>query len=118
MKTFKFLTIAGLLIVTFFSSCLKDPGTPVLTANKTTVAVNEEVTFTLSDVENHTCLLWYKKSGVDYTVVSGGTKEDLTMTVKFTTTGNCTVEAAVKNCKDECSGKCRDEYAEATITIQ
>ena len=118
MKNPKILTSIGFLIVIFLSSCLKDPGTPVVTANKSTVGVNEEVTLTLSGVENYTCLSWARTSGVDYTLISGGTKDDLTMKVKFGSTGTCTIQAAVKNCKDGCIGECRNEYAETTITIQ
>lgn len=107
-----------MLIVTTFSSCLKDPGKPVLTASKSTVAVNEEVTITLSGAENYTCLRWYKNSGIDYTLVSGGTEDDVTMKIKFASTGTSTIQVSVKNCKDGCIGECRDEYAETSITVQ
>ena len=118
MKNLKFLTLAIILIVTSLTCCLKDPGTPVVAAGKSTVAVNEEVTFTLSGADNYTCLVWLKLSGPDYTLVSGGTNQDRTMTVKFTGTGTATIQISVKNCKDGCSGKCRDEYAETSITVQ
>ncbi len=118
MKNLKFLSVVAILIITSFTSCLKDPGTPVVTASKSTVATNEEVTLTLSGAENYSCLQWFKTSGIDYTLVSGGTNTDLTMKVKFATTGSSTIQVAVKNCKDGCIGKCRDEYAETSITVQ
>jgi len=106
----------GVLLST---GCLKDPGDPTLSASKTTVAVNEEVTFTISGAEDFTCLRW--GSTIGYTVVSGGGNSDKTITVKFTSAGSTTMQVAVKNCKkdaDPCSGKCRDAYAETNVTVQ
>ncbi len=118
MKNLNILTFASLLIVISFSSCLKDPGNPVVTASKSTVAVNEEVTLTLSGAENYTCLQWRCDNCPDYTIISGGTEVDLTIKVKPTVAGTYNFETAVKNCKDVCTGKCRDEYAKTTITVQ
>ena len=103
------------------SSCLKDPGTITVANSKSTVAVNEEVVISLDGVENFTCITWGFNSGPAYTIVSGGGQKDKTMTVKFASTGTAKFNIGVKNCKrdkDDCTGTCRDEYVESTITVQ
>ena len=104
------------------TGCMKDPGNPSLTADKTAISVNEQVTFTLSGAENYTCIKWMMDgdSG-NFTIVSGGSEDDLAMTVLFTTAGSYNVEASVKNCKngdDGCTGKCRDESATISVSVE
>jgi len=118
MKAIKILTVINLMILFSFLSCLKDPGEPVLTASKSTVAINEEVTLTVSEVDNYTCLLWQFVDIDNYTITSGGNEGDLTMRIKFEVSGIYTIKVAVKNCNDGCIGKCRDEYAETSITVE
>ena len=120
MKIFRLATLISVIAITLLSGCLKDPGNPVITASKSTVAVDEELTLTLTGAENYTCLEWHQNDGdgVEAVTVSGGDEDNLTWTVKFGSTGTSTLRVAVKNCKDGCSGKCRDEYAEITIVIE
>jgi len=123
-----FIAIVSILSISL-TSCLKDPGNPVLTASKSTVAVNEEVTFTLSGVEkgkDFTCLSWgHSVNTSAYTVVSGGCGTcgplDETITVKFTSAGSQEIGVLVKNCKQVCGGKndkCKNVLAKATVTVQ
>jgi hypothetical protein len=119
-----FIAIVSILSISL-TSCLKDPGNPVLTASKSTVAVNEEVTFTLSGVENYTCIFWNiigNNTIPDYEVVSGGcgtcSPPDKTITVKFTSAGTVECATRVKNCTKGCVGKCRDESAMTNIIVQ
>jgi hypothetical protein len=117
MKTLSLLLV---IMMTSLSSCLKDPGTPVLTAVKTIVAVNEELTITLGGADNFTCLVW-STDGPAYTIISGGGNSDKSVKIKYSATGTSTWNVAVKNCKDgddDCTGTCRDEYAEIIIIVQ
>lgn len=110
-----------MLVGYLLTGCNEDPGEPILTADKQTVAVGEEVTLTLGGLEKHTCIRWIKEAGADYEILAGGNIDDLTMTVKFleSDTGNILVN--VKNCRgedDPCSGTCRDAYASINIEVE
>lgn len=119
MKKFKLFFLLGIFALTALTGCIKDPGNPALAANKTTVSINEEVTFTLNGVENFSCIQWTKMGdGPMFTKVSGGTDQDKTMTVKFSSAGTAKISASVKNCRKDCSGTCRTEYAEVSVTIK
>lgn len=98
------------------TSCLKTPGTPELTASKTSVAVNEPVTITMKSIENYTCIQW-TTSSTGPTTVSGGGEQDLTWSVKFSSPGSKTISANAKNCKNGCIGTCKSSSAELTLTV-
>lgn len=121
MKRLNYSIALLVFISSVFTSCIKDPGEPVLMVSKAVVAVDEEVTFTLEGVENYTCIFIGTSSGADFTAVSGGGTTDKSMTVKFSSTGTFEFMATVKNCRgddDPCIGNCRDEYAYVSITVE
>jgi hypothetical protein len=95
--------------------CLKEPGMVQLTCNVSSTTVGQTVTYTVTGAENFTCIEWSLESGPSYTVVSGGTTSDLTMSCRFNATGRPGVHVKVKNCKKGCDGRCT--YSEATLFI-
>jgi hypothetical protein len=118
MKITKIPTLSLMLSLVLITSCLKDPGTPMVSADKTTVSVNEEVMMSLTGIDSYTCLEWRTTiGGPEYTIVDGGNGKE-NIKVKFTTTGMSEWTAAVKNCSDGCSGRCKDVYGYITITVQ
>jgi hypothetical protein len=104
-----------------FTGCLEEPGDVALTANKTTVAVDEEVTLTLSGVENSTCVVWSQSGGPSFIEVNPISANAMSVTVKFAATGTVKMMAAVQNCKkggDGCTGTCKGETAEINVTVE
>ncbi len=98
------------------SACLKTPGTPEIKAGKSTVTVNEPVTFTINSIDNFTCIRWGSGSS-GYTTINGGGEKDLTWSVSFSTPGTKKIEVTAKNCKNNCEGTCKTSTAETTITV-
>ncbi len=95
-RIFSVLVLIGLLGT---MSCRKEP-LGSISVSKSTVAVGEEVTFTIHDAEDYTCVRWGVISdSPDFTDVSSVTTSDLTWTLKFDAPGTATVFATLKNCK-------------------
>jgi|GEM_PF-3521745 len=93
-------TIILLIVFTAFglSGCLKDPSATI-SIDKAEVAIDEEVTVTLSNVENYTCIGWRVDFNGETTQIAGGTGGDQTYSLSFKSTGEATISALVKNCK-------------------
>jgi hypothetical protein len=122
MKTIR-ISILPLFIFLITASCQKENfGEPVLTPSKTTVAVDEEVTITLSGVfapghgQYSSCNKWSKVSGPNYTAVSGGADTDNKWTVKFTATGTAVIQCDAAFCSH--TGNTKSKTAQTTITVQ
>jgi uncharacterized membrane protein len=107
MKSFKFLSIV-FFVALLLSACTKRPDEFTITANKTTVSVDEEVTITISDPINYKTIDWVGNNSAgensDVVSVAGGGTNDLTWTVRFTATGKYTIIALADNSKKENSG--------------
>ncbi len=92
-----YLIIFGLLTLSL-TSCLKDPSAQI-EIDKTTVAIDEPVTVTLSNAENYTCIAWGVVFDGEFTDIAGGSSDDLTFSVSFDKIGEATIMAIIKNCK-------------------
>lgn len=120
MKTIKFLMVPMIWAMVCLTGCLKDPGNPTLAAEKSTVKVGEEITIQLGGADHYTCLRWAQLSGPAYTIVSGGGTNDPSITVRFDAPGEAKIQVGVKNCRngdDPCTGDCRSEYADISISV-
>lgn len=125
MKTIIFSLLLMILMIGS-TSCKKEViGDPVLTLSATTVSTDQELTITLSGVEQTNCHTWIKVSGPDYTTVSGGGEKDKTWTIKFNGTGTAVIQCSADYCRfvnhgAPCGGHgCRGaKMTEVTIPIQ
>jgi hypothetical protein len=109
------LVLAGVFTLGF-TACLKTPGTPEIKAGKSTVAVNEPVTFTIKSIDHFTCIQWASTS-TGGTTINGGGDKDLTWSVSFSTPGTKQIVVTAKNCKNNCEGTCKESTAETSITV-
>ncbi|MEQ8471421.1 MAG: hypothetical protein RIC35_09555 [Marinoscillum sp.] len=113
------LIISTALLVTLFTSCEKDPSSEV-SISKTSLSVDEQVTVTLSNLENVTCTDWGINFDGDYTVISGGGGNDLTFTVSFQSVGEASIYANPNFCKkkkiiDKAECSCEEGRVEVNI---
>ncbi len=94
-----------LVVILFFiglcasMSCRQEP-TGSISVSKSAVGVDEEVTVTISDAKDYTCVRWGVISdSPDFVDVIGGGTDELSWTLKFSSPGTATITATLKNCK-------------------
>ncbi|MGK7390200.1 MAG: hypothetical protein ACNS60_07605 [Candidatus Cyclobacteriaceae bacterium M2_1C_046] len=131
MKTENFFLCVSIVLALFLSSCNSEPDDVSLVSDKSTVALNEEVTFTITgDVHDYCNFNWTIPNdgadnnpvsltpGVDFEVVSGFNEGDLESTLKFFKTGNFEVGATIYDCGSGCDRECTPWFKETYIEVK